>query len=94
LETLLLQEHYVQIPLGNAIIIRRNVWICHLGRESVDGSFEAFVDAVSTASLQIRGLDVTYDAPGLGTLEFGWDGPLTLDSDMVPLHGYPRWDNP
>ncbi len=73
---------------------RRSIWICHLGRESVDGSFEAFVDAVSTASLRIRGLSVTYDAPGLGTLEFGWEGPLTLDSDPVPLHGYPRWDNP
>ena len=73
---------------------RRNVWICQLGREAVDGSFEAFVDAVSTAALRIRGLGVSYDAPGLGLLEFAWEGPLTLDGDEIPLHDYPRWGNP
>lgn len=73
---------------------RRNVWIAHLGRQTVDGAFQDFIAAVSTAPLDIRGLNVAYQAPGVGQLEFGWDGPLTIDDEEVSLRSYPRWDNP
>lgn len=71
-----------------------NAWLCQVGREAVDGSFEKFVVAVSTALLKVDGLNVTYQAPGAGALKFGWEGALTLDGKDVPLSGYKRFENP
>jgi hypothetical protein len=73
---------------------RKNVWIVQLGRKSVDGSFDEFVNAVSAAPLDIRGFKVEYQAPNLGLVAFDWEGDLTLDGETIPLAGYPRWENP
>ena len=42
----------------------------------------------------VRGLNVAFDSPGNGVLEFGWTGPLTLDDVEIALSGYKRFDNP
>jgi hypothetical protein len=73
---------------------RRDVWLCQLGRRAVDGSFEDFVAAVTGAELEVRGLEITYQAPGIGEVTFDWDGPLRVDGREIPLGGYARWDNP
>jgi len=73
---------------------RKNVWICQLGRASVDGSFADFIQAVTNADLAVAGLKVRYDAPGVGEVAFDWDGELSLDGEPIPLSGYPRFDNP
>jgi hypothetical protein len=86
-----------QGPYANQEIIalgRQNVWLVQMGRAAVDGEFSQFVQAVSSAPLEIKGLNVTWTVPGTGTLHFCWNGPLTVDSLEVPLMGYPRWDNP
>ena len=72
----------------------KNVWICQLGRASMDGSFQDFIEVVSGADLRVKGLNVAFDSPGNGFLEFGWTGPLTLDDAEIALSGYPRFDNP
>jgi hypothetical protein len=72
----------------------KNVWICQLGRASVDGSFEDFIASVTGAGLTVDGLNVQFDSPGNGLLKVGWTGPLTLDGANVPLTGYARFDNP
>jgi hypothetical protein len=72
----------------------KNVWICQLGRASVDGSFREFIQAVSQADLSVEGLRVRFDSPGNGVVAFDWSGPLTLDGENVPLRDYPRFDNP
>jgi hypothetical protein len=73
---------------------RKNVWIVQLGRKSVDGSFDDFMDAVSAAPLAISDFKVEYQAPNLGLVAFDWVGALTLDGEEIPLDDYPRWDNP
>ena len=73
---------------------RENIWICQLGRAAVDGSFEDFIQAVSSTPLNIRGLSIEYQVPGKGDLTFGWDGALKLDGEEISLREYPRWDNP
>jgi hypothetical protein len=73
---------------------RKNVWVVQLGRKSVDGPFESFVSSVSSTPLNIRGLKVEYQAPGLGLVTFDREGDLTLDGEVIPLDGYPRWSNP
>ena len=57
---------------------RRNVWICQCGRRAVDGTFQEFMQAILGARLQVRGLSVEYQAPGVGLLSLGC----------------PRFDNP
>jgi hypothetical protein len=69
---------------------RETAWICHLGRRAEDGEFAAFVEAVSAAEVRFEGLGVMYAAPGVGLVRFGWDGPLTVEGESVPLDGYPR----
>jgi len=77
------------IALGN-----QNVWICFMGNKEEDGSFEEFVEEVSDAPLDVDGLEVAFEAPGLGTATFGWEEPLKVDGEEIPLEEYPRWDNP
>jgi hypothetical protein len=72
----------------------KQVWICQLGRASVDGSFREFIQAVSQADLSITGLQVHFDSPGNGVVAFDWTGPLTLDGEVVPMRDYARFDNP
>ena len=77
------------IALGN-----ENIWLCQMGREAEDGSFVEFVEAVSSAELAFDGQNVKYRAPGIGLVRFGWDGPLTVDGEVVSVEDYPRYDNP
>jgi len=71
-----------------------NVWICQMGRRAVDGPFGKFKAAVLDAALSVKGLDVSYDAPGAGVLNFGWKGLFTLDGRNIPLRDFKRFDNP
>ncbi|WP_435361703.1 hypothetical protein [Haloarchaeobius sp. DFWS5] len=69
-------------------------WVCEVGRREEHGSFDRFVDAVSTASLSGDAESMTYTSPSLGRVTFGWDEPFTVDGDEVSLTGYPRYDGP
>lgn len=73
---------------------QRNIWICEMGRKSVDGEFDRFVEKICSAPLTFRGQTVSYRSPSRGPIEFGWRGPLKQDGEAMALHGYPRYDNP
>jgi hypothetical protein len=73
---------------------KQNIWLCQMGREAEDGSFEQFVEVVSSAGLTFSGQNVEYQAPGIGLVRFGWEGPLTVDGENVNVEDYPRYDNP
>lgn len=72
----------------------QNVWICQLGRRAIDGSFEAFVESLSQASIRVEKLRVSFQSPGIGNVKFGWREPLEINGQVIPLDGYPRFDNP
>ena len=71
----------------------RNIWICELGRQAVDGPFEDFVNRISQSRIANGGLQVVYHSPSRG----GWnlDGrvPCARRADRE-LSDYPRYDNP
>jgi hypothetical protein len=73
---------------------RDNTWICEMGSAADYASFERFIEAVASAEVQCEGLHVTYGSPTLGEVTFGWTGPLRVGGREIPLHGYPRFDNP
>lgn len=72
----------------------QNIWICQMGRKVEDGTFEHFIDSVSSAGISFDKLNVQYQSPGNGRIEFGWKTPLTADGVAIQLHDYPRYDNP
>jgi len=72
----------------------KNVWICELGNPSTHGSFDDFCRQVAKASVSGDPLAMEYVSPSVGRVEFGWEGPLTVDGQEVSLHDYPRFGNP
>lgn len=84
------------VDAGQEIISlgRENIWICHMGRYSVDGSFDDFISDISSSEIEIDDMDVSYHASGIGEMRFGWEGPLEINGADVSLRDYLRWDNP
>jgi len=72
----------------------KNVWICEMGNRRKDGDFGAFARRIAGARVTFRGLSVTYDSPSVGSVRFGWRGPMTRNGAAVSLRDYPRYDNP
>ncbi len=81
---------------GQEIVVLGNqaVWICQLGRASVDGTFAEFVQAVTTSRVEVNGLDVSFDSPGNGEINFGWKKPLKVGGEIIQRSGYARFNNP
>jgi hypothetical protein len=73
---------------------RQNIWICQLGRSAEDGPLEQFIQSICQADPKFNGLQVEYNSPGNGLIQFGWEGGLSVDEIEVQLHGYPRYANP
>jgi hypothetical protein len=73
---------------------RKNVWVCQLGRQKVDGPFAAWAARIAAARIDSTEASVSYAAPGVGAVSFAWEGPLKVAGRAVALAGYPRFDNP
>ncbi|OUP32616.1 hypothetical protein [Bacteroides sp. An19] len=73
---------------------RQNIWICETGSQSQWDSFSRFIEAVSTASIDADGLNVTYCSPSEGAVSFGWDTPFRTKDKNMPLRWKYRYDNP
>ena len=79
-----------------------NVWIVECGRRADWRSFEAFRQAIVAARVEVTAqpgefgfaFDVVYESPSQGQLSFGWDAPLFVRGQLVPLGGYPRAESP
>ena len=84
----------------------QNAWIIEMGSQSESGSFEEFQAAISAAYVDAQpeadadgdgfadGFRVTYLSPSQGLITFGWNDPLVVDGEEIPLSDYPRFDNP
>jgi hypothetical protein len=53
-----------------------------------------WMEAISTAPLSIKGLQIEYTTPGVGKTQFAWQGEFCVNGEQIPLDGYPRWENP
>jgi hypothetical protein len=70
-----------------------NIWICELGRAAQDGPFGSFIEKIAASGPAFEGLSVRYQSPSQGLLEFGWEGPLRKQGEVVSLSDYPRYEN-
>jgi hypothetical protein len=72
---------------------QENTWLVECGREADWSSFEAFVHALSTASIKVRDGAVTYASPSIGRFVTGWDVAPTVNGTPLKLRGYPLVDS-
>lgn len=72
----------------------QNAWVCQMGREAVDGSFEGFQSKVLANQPVFSNGELTWVSARGQALRFGWQGPLTLDEVEQPLIFDKHIDNP
>lgn len=72
-----------------------NVWVIEMGSEEKDGTFENFI-ANFTGEDLVSGdtFCVSYKSPSVGMISCGWNEPLIVKGKEIPIHDYPRYDNP
>ncbi|TQV67235.1 hypothetical protein FKG94_25925 [Exilibacterium tricleocarpae] len=73
---------------------RRNIWVVEMGRRAQHGSFEMFIDSISSADIVAEGLNVRYCSPSQGPISAGWSAPLRVEGKTVSISDYKRYDNP
>lgn len=73
---------------------KENIWICELGRKSIDGDFKAFIDRIAAASIICDNSNIKYSSPSQGNIEFGWNRELKQNGQVIPLKDYARYENP
>lgn len=73
---------------------QHNVWLCMMGRQETDGTFQEFQDAVRSLHVDLREQDVSCTTLRGDTLSFGWEGPLLVNGEKQPLSGFKHFENP
>jgi hypothetical protein len=73
---------------------QHNVWLCHMGRAALDGSFAEFQERVLGLEVTFEGLAVRCATLRGETLAFGWEGPLQVDGREQSLAGFKHYENP
>ncbi|MDI7274509.1 MAG: hypothetical protein QME94_00885 [Anaerolineae bacterium] len=71
-----------------------NTWLVECGRQADWGSFDAFVLALKSASIEARDGTLSYDSPSIGRFVTGWDVAPSVNGEPLQLHGYPLVDSP
>lgn len=66
-----------------------HTWVIECGRRAGWGSFDAFVEAIAKARLEVKDGVVNYDSPSAGLFVTGWDVAPSVKGETLQLHGYP-----
>jgi len=73
---------------------KQNIWICEAGSAEGWGTFHAFIDSISAATVETKNLDISYQSPSSGIINFGWDSDFKVKGVIVPLRNNYRYENP
>jgi hypothetical protein len=80
-----------------AALGRSNVWIVEMGSITEYGSFDEFVNQITSADVDIHseemGYGVTYKSPSQGKTTVGWTAPLIVNGSIIDLGPYERFEN-
>lgn len=72
---------------------QENTWLVECGREADWGTFDAFVNALSRASITERDGVITFESPSIGRFVTGWDVKPTINDVPIQLSRYPLVDS-
>jgi hypothetical protein len=73
---------------------QKNIWLCHMGRAALDGSFAEFQAKVLSLPLACCGLEVQLQSLRGQSIAFSWEGPFLVDGREQPLRDHPHYENP
>ncbi|MBN1312603.1 MAG: hypothetical protein JXB30_14400 [Anaerolineae bacterium] len=71
-----------------------NIWLCHMGRAALDGTFSDFQEKVLALDITFEDLSVQCATLRGDTLAFGWEGPLLLNGREQSITGFKHYENP
>lgn len=72
----------------------QNAWICQMGREAVDGSFEAFKKQVQMTEPGFNDLTLAYRSIRGDEFSFGWTGDFIVNGETQPLRDFMHYEGP
>ncbi len=72
---------------------QHNIWLCHMGRAALDGSFEEFQEAILGLDPRFDGLSLRCATLRGETLAFGWTGPLLVNDSETPISGFKHYES-
>jgi hypothetical protein len=73
---------------------KENIWLCHMGQELLDGSFEGFRRKILAMEVAFEGLSLRMTSLRNDRLAFGWEGPLLVNGQEQALSGFRHIENP
>jgi hypothetical protein len=72
----------------------QNVWVCQMGREATDGTFDSFRKNISRMPLDYQELAIRMTSLRGEDLAFGWQGPFMINGEELPIKGFKHIENP
>jgi hypothetical protein len=73
---------------------KQNIWICHMGQELLDGTFEDFQGKILAMRVSYNGLSVKLKSLRNDKLTFGWQEPFSVNGVEQVLSGFRHFENP
>jgi hypothetical protein len=73
---------------------QNNLWLCHMGRDGLDGSYPTFKKEILKANLEWHDLAVQFTSLRGDRLAFDWQGPLLINGQAQPITGFKHIDHP
>jgi hypothetical protein len=70
-----------------------NAWVCQMGQDLLDGSFEDFQHKVLALDLSYDGGELRLTSLRGELISFGWDSPLVVNDETQALDGFLHFDN-
>jgi hypothetical protein len=71
-----------------------NIWLCQMGRRSLDGDFAEFQEKVLAMPLAFEDRFVRCTTLRGEALSFSWDAPFLRDGQEKSLSGFEHYENP
>jgi hypothetical protein len=72
---------------------RKVVWVCHMGREALDGDFKSFQEKILDLPVQFGELSVKLSTLLGDELSFDFSHPFLVNGDEIPLSDYPHFES-
>jgi hypothetical protein len=72
---------------------RQCVWLCQTGRRVIDGDFDTFQKSLLDLEMHLDDLRFHGSTLRNETVDFSWEGPLTVDGEVIPITGFKHYEN-
>jgi hypothetical protein len=64
-----------------------------MGRRAIDGDFDTFQGRLLAQGMRVDGLGFHGSTLRDESVGFAWEGPLTVNGEVVPITGFKHYEN-